>query len=345
MHLSPSASLAVVSDPVFTAHSPSGFHPERPERLGAALRGLARVGAPRVYLPAREATLEELARVHHPAYLERLQARLAGRAGMLDGDTYFNAHSREAAWRAAGGACEVVDALLQARAPVGALLARPPGHHCLPDRAMGFCLLNNIAVAAAHARARGVPRVAIVDWDVHHGNGTQAIFERDPAVLFVSLHESPLYPGSGHVNELGAGDGLGRTINLPFQSGSDGRDYAQAFQEVVLPLVTAHRPELLLVSAGFDAHARDPLSSLKLDAGAFAWMASALRGALPAVPVGFFLEGGYDLTALEDSVAAALGALVDPTQAPALQGRNNHLVSAVARTLRRSLEPYWPGAL
>jgi acetoin utilization deacetylase AcuC-like enzyme len=344
MDPTPTATLAVVSDPAFSVHAPSGFHPERPERLAAALRGLARVHATTLDLPAPEASDQALARVHDPAYLDRLRQRLAGRAGMLDSDTYFNAGSREAAWRAAGGGCAVVDALLDGRVAVGALLARPPGHHCLPDRAMGFCLLNNIAVAAAHARARGVRRVAIVDWDVHHGNGTQAIFEQDPAVLFVSLHESPLYPGTGHVSELGRGDGLGRTVNLPFQSGSDGRDYAQAFHEVVLPLVTAHAPELLLVSAGFDAHARDPLSSLKLDAGAFGWMASALRRALPAVPVGFFLEGGYDLSALEDSVAASLGALLDPSQAPALAPRNNLLVASVARTLRESLKPYWPGA-
>jgi acetoin utilization deacetylase AcuC-like enzyme len=340
--------VAVVTDDVFAEHVPPGFHPERPERLAAALRGVAARRGPSVHVPARPASREELAAVHDPAYLDALERAFARGQGFLDADTYFSAGTHEAAWRAAGGACALVDALIDGVAPIGALLARPPGHHATADRAMGFCILNNIAVAAAHARARGLERVAIVDWDVHHGNGTQAVFERDPSVLFVSLHQWPLYPGTGAAGETGAGEGRGTTVNVPLPAGSDGRTYAAAFEQLVLPVVSEFRPELMLISAGFDAHVRDPLGSMRLDDGAFAWMASRLRALADATAGGriaMALEGGYDLRALEGGMAATLRGLSGDAElelvTPAASGEAQEAIRAAVRVQ----QAFWRGAL
>ncbi len=248
-------SLAVLSHPRFTEHRPPGFHPERPRRLEAAEIGARRAlatarEAPHIAL--RESTREELERVHDSAWLDRLERTLAGPAGYLDADTYFNASTRGAAWLAAGSSCSLVEALLSGSTDLAMLLARPPGHHATRNRAMGFCVLNNVAVAAAHALAKGLSRVAVIDWDVHHGNGTQDIFYNHPGVLFVSLHESPAYPDTGYVHETGGPDAPGMTVNLPLPSGSDGGAYAMAFDRVVLPILTEARPDLVLISAGYD---------------------------------------------------------------------------------------------
>ncbi len=272
-------------------------------------------GARLVALPARDATDAELLRVHDAGYIASLLG-IKGQSTMLDADTYVAPASVDAARRAAGGAIALVDALLGAGAGEprqGIALVRPPGHHATADQAMGFCLLNNVAVAAAAALAGGIGRVAIVDWDVHHGNGTQDIFWSDGRVLFVSLHEAPLYPGTGAVNERGAGPGLGRIVNLPLPAGGDDAAYRLAFTEVVLPTLRRFAPELVLVSAGFDAHVRDPLASMQVTEAGYAWMARALREVADESAggrLGLLLEGGYDLAALEGSVRAALrGAL------------------------------------
>ena len=339
--------LAVFHDPRFAAHAPVGHHPERPLRLDAAVAGAARVMGPgivRIDRTGRPVSREALEGVHSPAYLDRLDAELARGSGYLDPDTYFNPGTHTAARLAAGAACDLVDTLVDREADVAALLARPPGHHATADRAMGFCVLNNIAVAARHALRRGLRRVAIVDWDVHHGNGTQAIFASTPEVLFFSVHESPLYPNSGYAQEVGEGDARGMTVNVPLPPGSGGIAYRQTFERVLLPLLDASRPELVLISAGFDAHARDPIANMHLDDDDYAWMASRLREA--AAPgggrVGLFLEGGYDLHALEFGVENALRGLVGAVPDEVMPRGEDPSAAFALQAVLKAQRPYWP---
>jgi len=303
--------LVLVDDPLFCEHlSPAG-HPERPERLHAARAAIARADFDlrRTDLATRSATEDELVRVHHERYLEQL-GQAAGQAGHFDEDTFYSPQSVAAARAAAGAALVITDALLDRRADFGLALVRPPGHHARPTGAMGFCLLNNVAVAAAHARSRGVERVAIVDFDVHHGNGTQEMFYQDPSVLFVSLHQSPLYPGSGAAEESGTGDGRGYTVNIPLSAGGGDAAYGAAIERIVAPILESYRPGLLLFSAGFDAHSRDPLAQMELtDAGFRSIVQRTLAALQPGIPVGMTLEGGYDLLGLGSSLGAVLSGL------------------------------------
>ncbi len=301
----------LVDDPVFLEHHARGDHPERPERLEAARRAVerARANTRFVELQAREASRDELLRVHTADYLESL-GQVAGNWTTLDSDTYVSPRSVEAAMRAAGGSIELVNALLDRDESWGVALLRPPGHHARPGSAMGFCLVNNVAVAAAHARARGIERVLVLDWDVHHGNGTQEIFYSDPNVLYVSLHQSPYYPGTGADSEMGSRAGLGYTVNIPLSGGATNEVYVDAFRRIVSPIVDQYRPGLALVSAGFDAHVRDPLGGMALTDAAYAWFTKELRGALPSsTRLGLLLEGGYDLSALESALGACFSAL------------------------------------
>jgi acetoin utilization deacetylase AcuC-like enzyme len=287
------------------------YHPERPERLlaaRAAARTLEQEGLVWEAIAPREATAEELARVHEPAYVERLEA-LRGGEEYLDPDTYVVSGSIAAARLAAGGMVEMVDAILAGRAERALALVRPPGHHARPSLAMGFCLVNNVAVAAAHARACGLERVAIIDWDVHHGNGTQEMFYRDPSVLYVSTHQYPFYPGTGAANEVGEGEGRGGTLNVPLSSGGGDGVYRAAFERVILPVLDAFRPEFVLISAGFDPAERDPLAQMEVSVEAFGWMARELRKVADTHARGraaIVLEGGYDLPSLEEGLAATV---------------------------------------
>jgi acetoin utilization deacetylase AcuC-like enzyme len=302
----------LVDDPAFDQHRPLAYHPERPERLRAARSAVGRTLATWVPVPVREARADELIRVHDEAFVEHLES-LRGTEGNLDADTYYGVDSVRAARRAAGGVLAMVEAMIAGPVRMGAALPRPPGHHALPDRAMGFCLLNNVAVAAAHARALGVDRVAIVDFDVHHGNGTQEIFYEDPSVLYASLHQHPFYPGTGAAQEIGGGDARGATVNVPLTSGGGDDVYRAAFERVILPVLEQFRPGLILVSAGFDASARDPLAEMTLSAQGFGYMAQELAKMAARWAegrLGLVLEGGYDLVALEEGLNAALkGAL------------------------------------
>ena len=318
--------LAVVDDPLFRAHRSPEPHPERPERLDAARAAVARseLDRPRTELPARDATEDELARVHLGSYLERL-GRVAGSSGHFDADTYYGPESVAAARRAAGGALALAEALVRGDVDSGVALLRPPGHHARPDSAMGFCLLNNVAVAAAGARAAGAERVMVVDWDVHHGNGTQEIFYDDPSVLYASVHQFPFYPGTGAAEETGEGDGRGYTVNVPLSPGADDAVYLAAFDRILAPVVQEYDPDLLLVSAGFDAHRRDPLASMAVTDWGYAKMLERLLDALPrggAGRVGLVLEGGYDLVGLGESLRASLETLAGqrredrPTEPP-----------------------------
>jgi len=306
------APALLVDDPRFDLHAPVGHHPERPERLAAARQAVAHAAAGFERVPPRPATDAELARVHDPGFIEQL-SKLGGQEGYLDPDTYVSARSVDVARLAAGSLVAMVDAMIDGPLGKGVALLRPPGHHARPARAMGFCLLNNVAVAAAHARSRGIERVAIVDWDVHHGNGTQEMFWRDPHVLYVSMHQSPFYPGTGGVDEVGEGNGRGYTVNVPLAAGGSDAVYASAFERIVLPVVEAYAPQLVLVSAGFDASARDPLAQMDLSAEAFGWMARELGRLADASAKGrmaLVLEGGYDLVAVEAGMRSAIEGMV-----------------------------------
>jgi acetoin utilization deacetylase AcuC-like enzyme len=318
-------------------------HPERPERLIGLERAMAAndwFGWTRVESPA--ATHEQLLRVHPASHVELIEALSEAGGGRIDMDTSAVAATYEAAVRAAGGAVALVDALLGGEAPTGFSAHRPPGHHAEAARAMGFCFFNNVAVAAAHAReAHGVERVLVFDWDVHHGNGTEAIFWSDPSVLFCSAHQSPLYPGTGQPGDVGAGAGEGFTVNLPVPPGTGDEGYLSLVEHVVVPLARAYEPGLVLVSAGFDAHRLDPLASCRVTEDGFARMTGALRrlGAELEVPMGLVLEGGYSVEALADSVCALVPVLGAEAVPPA-DGLARHALSEAAV---RRLEPWWPG--
>jgi len=263
------------------------------------------------------ATLEQLARVHGLEYLDQIAAT-SGRSVALDPDTYTSPESAEVAMLAAGAAVDAARYVLEGERQRAFAFLRPPGHHAERRRAMGFCFYNNVAVAAAEARARGVGRVAIVDYDVHHGNGTQYLFDDDPTVLYVSLHQFPAYPGTGAVEEVGTGPGAGSTVNLPLEAGAGDEDYRLLFAEIVVPILRQFRPGVLLVSAGFDAHAHDPLADMRVSAEGFGAMTAELRLAAEECAGGrlaLVTEGGYDLRALGESLTAALE-VVEPDRGP-----------------------------
>jgi acetoin utilization deacetylase AcuC-like enzyme len=300
--------------PVYThaaclAHDTGPGHAERPERLTAVVEALREACPDLDWREAPRATRGQLLRVHADSLLAAvLETRPTART-MLDPDTVLSPASAEAALRAAGAAVAAVDAVLTGEARTAFCAVRPPGHHATADAAMGFCLFNNIAIAAAHALDKhGLVRVAIADFDVHHGNGTQAIFESDPRVHYVSSHQMPLYPDTGHVRERG----VGNILNAPLSPGSGSRAFREAWNERLLPALDAFRPQLVLVSAGFDAHWRDPLAQLQLDAADYTWITGELvaiaarhaRGRVVSM-----LEGGYDLQALRECSVAHVGAL------------------------------------
>ena len=291
--------------PLFEGHDPGLGHPERPARYSAVERAVVASGAP--VEPASEAPRGDLEQVHDAAYLTAVERLAAAGGGHLDPDTAVNDVSFRAAALASGAAVAAVDAVVEGEVDRAFCGGRPPGHHAERARAMGFCLINHASVAAAHARRSSAARVAILDWDAHHGNGTQAIFYDDPSVLYVSLHQWPFYPGTGAAAERGAGSGEGTTVNIPVPAGIGEADYLELFDDVALPAVRAFAPDLLIVSAGFDAHRDDPLCSLRLTAGAFARMTESVAD-IGSGQV-FVLEGGYDLDALEESVLAVLTAV------------------------------------
>ena len=292
-------------------HGTPPWHPENRGRLDAALAGVERAGLGEAteWRTPREATLDELALAHAPEYVAAVEAFCEAGGGQLDPDTVATPGSWGTVRRAAGAVLDAVDALRAGECDVAFAAGRPPGHHAVRDRAMGFCLFNNAAVAAASIAAGG-ERVAIVDWDVHHGNGTQDIFYDDNDVLYVSTHESPLYPGTGQLRERGGINAPGVNVNLPFPAGTAGDTYRAAFDEVVTPIVERFAPDWLIISAGFDAHRADPLAGLQLTAADYADFARRLQALVPAQRLVVVLEGGYDPDALTHSVGATLSALV-----------------------------------
>jgi acetoin utilization deacetylase AcuC-like enzyme len=300
--------MIVITSRDFGAHVTPPGHPERLERAEVfdriAAAWSARGG---VTAEPRPATREELARVHTARHIDEMEAT-AGRAVMLDADTFTSPESHAVALLAAGAAITAVDHALDRREPAFAFV-RPPGHHAEGDRAMGFCLYNNVAVAAAHALARGLTRVAVVDIDVHHGNGTQSIFYDDARVLYVSTHQFPFYPGTGAAGETGRDAGIGYTVNVPLDAGATDADYALVYSAIVGPILGEFDPELVIVSAGFDAHERDPLASMRVSTAGYTTIVQALHTWAGGRGLVFVTEGGYDLDALSECVEAALLAL------------------------------------
>jgi acetoin utilization deacetylase AcuC-like enzyme len=290
----------------------TGPHPERADRIVAIERELAArdwLGYQREPAPPVDRSLLEA--VHPAEYVNAIERLSEGGGGMLDVDTVASAGSFEAALHAAGGAVRAVDALIGGEAKTTFCALRPPGHHAEPSQAMGFCLFNNVAIAARHALdAHGIGRVLILDWDVHHGNGTNDIFYESDAVLYASIHESPLYPGTGAMTDTGSGAGDGYTINLPVPGGSGHDDWLSLVQQVVVPVVRAFAPGLVLISTGYDAHRDDPLATCELRTESYGALAASMRAVCEEleVPIGFVLEGGYDLGALASSVAATMEA-------------------------------------
>jgi acetoin utilization deacetylase AcuC-like enzyme len=288
-------------------------HPEQPDRLRAIEAALAereRPGWERREAPA--ASEEELTLVHPARHVEAIRQLCRAGGGPVDHDTFTGERSYQAALHAAGGACAMARSLVAGEARAGFCAVRPPGHHAEPERAMGFCLFDNVAVAAALAIAElGLDRIFVLDWDVHHGNGTAEIFRRRDDVLFASIHQGGIFPGTGRREDTGSGTGEGYTINLPVPAGSEEDLWLALLEDEVLPAAAAFRPQLVLISAGFDAHRDDPLAECRLEASSFHRMGSAVRDAAGdwGAPVGAVLEGGYDLPALAASVVATTAAL------------------------------------
>ena len=334
--------MLIVVEPLEAGSHDDPGHPERPARIGAAMRGVEdlHLGSDLLIVDAEPAPVEHLVRVHTPGHLDRLERFSAAGGGAIDPDTYASRSSWHDARMAAGAGLVAVEAATAHAAPVF-VPARPPGHHAVADRAMGFCLLNNVAITAGALREVG-ERVLVVDWDVHHGNGTQDVFWDDPDVLYVSTHQWPAYPGTGRADEVGGPAARGATLNIPLPAGATGDVLRAAFDELVTPAVEAFAPTWVLVSAGFDAHRGDPLADLALSAGDFADLTAIVAGYAPAPGrLVVFLEGGYDLDALRASVAATLGHLVgaDPhEESPTSGGPGTAQLAAAALRRRAALD-------
>ena len=305
---------AVVVDREYLKHQPGEFHPERPERIRVLL-DLADKLDPQKFqlLPPRAATRSDIESCHSAEYVALVQSTSKTNQYALDGDTLTCRDSFGVGLLAVGGFLRLLDSMAAQVTRNGFALVRPPGHHALRNRAMGFCLFNTIAIGAQHLKRNyGAKRILIMDWDVHHGNGTQEAFYDDPSVLFISTHQSPYYPGTGAVDEVGLNAGEGYTVNVPLPAGCADAEYLQVFKEIVIPAASQFQPQWILVSAGFDAHRRDPLGGMGVTEegfGAMARMLLRLAGQYADGKIAFLLEGGYDLAALGNSVAAVLNAM------------------------------------
>ncbi len=320
-------STGYVFDEIFTKHNLLA-HPENAKRLIAVMDYLTghNILPQLTKVPARPATREELMRCHHPRYIELVEETSRGGGGMLDADTYTNQFSFDAASCAAGGMVDLTAAVLDGNLDNGFALVRPPGHHATPIRGMGFCLFGTVAVAARAARLdKGLERVAIVDFDVHHGNGTQDILAEDPTILYVSSHQYPHYPGSGTLNEIGQGPARGTKVNIPLPSGVGDEGFKQLYGELVFPILRRFQPELILVSAGFDAHWADPLANISLSLTGYHWLCQNLidlAAELCGGRIVFTLEGGYNLEVLTPGIGNVFRAFLADSESDDSLGRS-----------------------
>jgi acetoin utilization deacetylase AcuC-like enzyme len=305
----------LVYDPIYLEHD-TGDHVENPRRLVDTLSHLKETGIKErlISLPARHASLEELEMIHAPEYISYVRGKAEKGGGWLDADTVMSPKSYEAALYAAGGVLAAVEAVMNEEVDNAFALVRPPGHHAVRDRAMGFCIFNNVAVAAVFAlREFSLSRVLIADFDVHHGNGTQDAFYADPGVLYFSTHQYPFYPGTGWMDETGTGKGEGTTVNFPMTAGWGDEEYLRAFNEVLVPVARRFQPELILVSAGFDPHWADHLAMMRVTITGFVQMATILKELAAQLCQGrlvFTLEGGYNLRVVASSVKATFDVLL-----------------------------------
>jgi acetoin utilization deacetylase AcuC-like enzyme len=335
---------AVIWDEAYAEHD-TGDHPEGADRVATMvghLEGTDLWPRLKVFTGPEPATEDDVLRVHTTTHLGIIKRAARGSGSWLDPDTHVSPRSYEVALLSAGGALLATDLWDQGLVPFA--LIRPPGHHATPDRAMGFCLFNNVAIAAARLLERGYERVAILDWDVHHGNGTQAAFYREPRVLFASTHEWPHYPGSGFFTECGEGEGEGFTVNVPLPAGADDGDYEQVFDAVFDPIVRQFAPQALLVSAGQDIHRLDPLGDMRVDEAGFAQMTLRcvrLAQDLCGGKLAFVLEGGYERAATANAVEAILRAVLDERAPDPADARGTEKAAAAIARAREVQSAYW----
>lgn len=331
--------------PTFLEHD-TGEHPERKERLMVTRETLLDTDIDLAWVVPEPASAEAVAKVHDPAYVDSVRRLAEDGGGWLDYDTVVSPRSYEAALLAVGSGLAAVDSCL-ATGRLAFMLVRPPGHHACPSRGMGFCLFNNIALAAAHAVTEaGLERVLIVDWDVHHGNGTHSVFYDDRRVLFFSMHQSGHYPGTGSAKEVGSGDGAGYTINVPLRAGDGDGAILFAFESLLLPVARAFKPQLVLVSAGYDGQSGDPLGGLSYSEASFRWMASQLRALSVEIDASgplVFLEGGYVPRMLASSVVATLKGMEG--QIPAFDPVVTEAAHADVQAAIAQVRPFWEGVL
>ena len=331
------AETGVVIDSEYLKHDPGNSHPERPERIRALLDLAKQLDDEKFrLLPPAPASRSQIEACHTPEYVDLIESTSERNRYALDGDTITCRDSFGVGLLAVGGFLRLLDSIAAGESRNGFALVRPPGHHALSDRAMGFCLFNTIAIGAEHLkRSYGAKKIMIMDWDVHHGNGTQDAFYDDPSVLFVSTHQYPFYPGTGAITEVGTGAGEGYTINIPLPSGCGDEEYGHVFRDIVVPAARTFEPEWILVSAGFDSHRRDPLAGKQVTEEGFREMTRSimlLADRYAAGRIALLLEGGYDLTALRDSVAAVLDVMeLTTTEPTTLSTATNKLEPLISR--------------
>jgi len=298
--------LIVLSDPVYLLHDPGPWHPESPARLTAVQKAIDSIKNIELITTSRPARLDELHLVHTAKYIDYVMSLPDDHPVQLDPDTLMSLYSKEAALKAAGGVIDITEMVMAGKNIRAFCAVRPPGHHAMPDRAMGFCIFNNVAIAAAWALdKKGLERIAIMDWDLHHGNGTEAVFYNSEKALYISTHQSPFYPGTGDSLDTGTGAGTGFNINIPMAAAAGDDQFQEAFEGIILPALNNYKPQLIFISAGFDAHRNDPLGGLKLSTEFFGQMTRWLSEVADKYSDGRIvsvLEGGYNLTAIEETV-------------------------------------------